>query len=492
MPSSAERFEPTWESLLTHQPPAWLMDAKFGLYAHWGPYSVPGFGNEWYGKRMYDTSNPVHDEHCRRFGDPSQFGYKDFIPMFTAEHYDPEAWADLYARSGARYGGLSLAHHDGFALWDSRVTRWCAANMGPKRDLYGPLAAALKQRDIKLVAPFHILRCFDWWLPGADGWGRGADAEKVARARAAGWDLFDPAFADFYWNHYTGKYEDFIERWRLELREVVDKYQPDLIWFDGGDFQDAKTAPYALDVLAHFLNAGAEGGRDVGVLNKFKATLEFNFPVHFGLWTFENGRSRPPVVPRPWVDDMRIGSGSWGYIEGQTYLSAGQILHGLIDRVSRGGGLLLSLSPKPDGTIPDGQAEALTGVGQWLGANGEAIYDTRPWVVPGEGPTTGFHGGAERGNLGWEFDTFTAEDIRYTQSADGETVYAIALGWPGKRLRLSLLGQIPGLLTRPIQSVALLGGGAATWKQRPDALCIELQDVQPPNDIAFAWRIDLA
>ncbi len=491
MSSTTAPFSPSWQSLSNHRPPEWLQDAKFGLYAHWGLYSVPGFGSEWYGKQMYDTTTNVYAKHREKFGDPAEFGYKDFIPMFTAEHYDPEAWADLYARSGAKYGGFSLAHHDGYALWDSKVNRWNTANMGPKRDLYAPFAAAIKQRGLKLVAPFHIVRCFDWWVPGSGGLSQGEDAQRVAEAEAAGWDIFDPQYADFYWNHHTSDYKDFIERWRLQLREVIDQFGPDLIWFDGGRFQDPAAAPYALDVLSHFLNVADTDGRDGAVLNKFKSDLEFNFPTDFGVWTFESGRSRPEIVAGPWVDDMRIGDKSWGWVEDQTYQTADQIVNSLIDRVSRNGGVLLSLSPKPDGTIPRGQIDALEGVGKWLAVHGEAIFNTRPWKVAGEGYITGLKRGNDSAHLAWRTDEMTGDEIRYTQSKDGTTLYAIALGWPGDRIRLSLLGPIAGLLDKPVRAVTRLGGGPAKFKARNDCLFIDLRGVEP-IDGPCAWRIELS
>ncbi|HUS91067.1 MAG TPA: alpha-L-fucosidase [Phycisphaerae bacterium] len=484
-------YRPAWESLLGHETPEWLLDAKFGLYAHWGLYAVPAFGNEWYAKRMYDPDSPVFAEHRRRFGPQSQFGYKDFVPQFTAERYDPDAWAELYARSGARIGGFSLVHHDSFGLWDSEVTRWCAGRMGPKRDLYGQLVEALRRRGLRTVAPFHLVRCFDWYLPGHVTFGKAQDDEHVRRGIEEGWDLFDPACADLYWNHYTGRFEDFIRFWRNCVVEVIDKYRPDLIWFDGGKFQQPETEPYALEVLAHFLNRAAGWGKGVQVLNKLPVSMQFNFPREFGTWTFEAGRDRPAVVGRPWLDDMRIGSGSWGYVEGQEYVPAGTIVRGLIDRVSRGGGLLVSLSPKADGTIPQGQVETLEGVGAWLGTCGEAIYGTRPWKVAGEGDVGKLitRGGA---HPHWTFENAGAEDIRYTQSKDGRCVYALTLGRPEGDVAFTLLGKAAGLLGGPVRSVRRLGGDAeAAWTWAENALIVRGEEL-PAGAPAFAWRMDLS
>lgn len=483
-------YRPSWDSLLAHETPEWLVDAKFGLYAHWGLYAVPAFGNEWYAKRMYDPDSPIFDEHRRRFGPQSQFGYKEFIPQFTAERYDPDAWADLYVRSGARYGGFSLVHHDGFGLWDSEVSRWCAGKMGPKRDLYGEFVAALRRRGLRTVAPFHLVRCFDWWLPGHSTFGDSAEDDRVRRGLDEGWDLFDPACADFYWNHHTGRFEDFIESWRDRVIEVIDQYAPDVIWFDGGKFQAPATEPYALAVLAHFLNRAAEQWREAEVLNKLPVSLQFNFPREFGMWTFESGRDRPGIVSRPWADDMRIGTGSWGYVEGQEYVPAAVIIRGLIDRVSRGGGLLVSLSPKADGTIPAGQVETLEGIGDWLGVCGEAIFDTRPWKVPGEGDvgkliTTG------RPHPHWTFENAGADDLRYTQSKEGRGLYAFTLGRPDGEVLFPLLGKAAGLLDGPVASVHRLGAAAeADWTQAENALVVRPADL-PTDCPACAWRVEL-
>jgi alpha-L-fucosidase len=480
MNSASNAYEPAWESLLQHKTPEWLLDAKFGIYAHWGLYAVPAFGNEWYAKRMYDAAGDVYEEHCRRFGDPAKFGYKDFIPQFTAERYDPGAWADLAVKSGARYAGFSLVHHDGFALWDSDVTRWNAGKMGPKRDLYGEFVTALRKHEMKIVAPFHLIRCFDWYLPGSP--------EAVEKGRQAGWDLFDPEYADFYWNRFTGKFEDFIRSWRDRVNEVTDKYNPDILWFDGGKFQEEGSAPYALDVLSHFLNTETPD-KPVEALNKLPTSMKFNFPREFGVWTFEDGRDRPVLTERPWIDDMKIGDPSWGYVEGQTYLSAKVILHGLIDRVSRGGGLLLSLSPKADGTIPQGQQDALLGVGKWLEANGEAVYATRPWKAHAEGGVDKLIARKPK-HPKWQFDNCGPEDIRYTQSKDGKTIYAIALGRPGKTLKLPLLGKVAGLLEGEPQSVRMIGVEAESkWTRDEDCLTIDLEGVEFPDDVACAWRI---
>jgi alpha-L-fucosidase len=457
--------------------------------------AVPAFGNEWYGKWMYDPDHDIHAEHERRFGPVAQFGYKEFIPRFTAEHYRPAEWAELFERAGAQYGGFSLAHHDGFGLWDSDVYGWNVGKMGPRRDLYGELVAELRKRDLRVVAPFHIIRGFNWFLPGWNQWDRTYNEAAVERGRSEGWDIFDPEYADFYWNQFTGRFEDFLALWKAKVVEVIDRYRPDLMWFDGGRFRDGGFESEALEVLCHYFNRSEEWKKRVAVLNKLPVSMQFNFPDDFGVWNYEAGRDRPPVVARPWNDDMRIGDPSWAYVEDQSYISGREILHGLIDRVSRGGSLMLSISPRADGVIPQAQVDALQTVGSWLRVNGEAIYRTRPWVVHAEGnPQNLIHHTGEHHR--WVFKGLDAKDRRYTRSANGEAVYAIALGWPADRVEFPALGSRPGHLGRPIRGVNLLGEdaapGTASWIQEQEALVIRTARSRTGSfEDAAVWKIAL-
>jgi alpha-L-fucosidase len=484
------KIEATWESLISYGTPEWMQDEKFGLYAHWGLYSIPGFGNEWYGKWMYDPSHEVHDFHVKTYGPPSQFGYKDFVRHFKAEKYDPAEWGDLFEDSGAGYGGFSLAHHDGFGLWHSDVYQWNAGQMGPHRDLYGELAVELKRRGLKLVAPFHIIRGYNWFLPGWNQFDQTYDVAAIERAKTANWDLVDRQYSDFYWNETTGAdFNVFLALWKDKVREVIDKYEPDLMWFDGGRFRDDNMEPHALEVLAHYLTRSRDWGKQVGVMNKLPVNLKFNFHENFGIWQYEEGRSRPELLDRPWNDDMRIGDKSWGWVEGQTYKPGKELLHGLIDRVARGGGLMLSLSPKADGSIPDGQKKPLRIVGDWLAINNEAIRGTRPWQVHAEGEVAKLKdttGKLEK----WKFTSCDGTDIRYTSSKDGKVIYAITLGWPGKKASFAALGTQAGNLDGRISSVELLGSDQPpNWNQAGPALEIDLSSKVAAAAPAYVWKI---
>ena len=477
-----KKYEPTWESLNQHPVPEWLLDAKFGIYAHWGVYSVPAYGSEWYAKLMYDKANNrnVYEHHRQTWGDPSEFGYKEFVPMFKAENFDPDEWADVIAKSGARYAGIAVVHHDGFLLWDSKISRWNAGNMGPKRDLYGDLVAALRKKGLKTIATFHHFRTFNWYVP--------ADKEE---AKSKGYDLFDPEYADLYWNEATGNLDDFIKEWKAKVAEVTDKYQPDVLWFDGGQFQTLGYEDDVRSILAHYYNKGLEWGKEVDVLNKLPGSRMFNFPIDFGVLTFEAGRDRPVLVERPWIDDLRIGNEAWGYVEGMTYPEVNVVIDGFVDRVSRNGGLLLSLSPMANGELPQGQKDVLLGIGEWLKINGEAIYGTRPWKIQAEGQLEKVKTMiGQRVHWKFDFDQCSAEDIRFTRK--GNDLYAIVLGWPEDgEVTIKSLGTGTRVSTGGIASLSLLGSDKELkWSRNIMGLTIRLPE-KPPCKYAYAFKVGL-
>jgi len=477
---------PTWESL-QHEPSEWMMDAKFGIYTHWGVYSVPAFETEWYAKRMYDEGSKVYKHHVKTYGDPKTFGYQKLIPMFKAEKWDPAEWAQLMKDSGAKYAGMAVVHHDGFLLWDSDLSKWNAKNMGPKRDCFGEYVQALRDQDIKTIATFHHIRTFNWYLPGVGGLGGAIKADLADTIKAKGWDLTDPQFKDLYWNELAGAtYEDFLAEWQGKVREVVDKYQPDVLWFDGGSFREGDSERLVLDLLGYYHQRAADWGKPIEVLNKLPVTGRFNFPREYGILTFEEGRDRLARVERPWIDDMKISDRAWCYVEGQKYKTANEIIDGLIDRVARGGGLLLNFSPRADGTVPQAQKQALLGVGQWLKANGEAIYATRSWKVVGEGDESRLR------SRQWKFGDCNGSDIRFTRSKDGRTLYALVLGWPKNgKLRITTLGRQTVIADKGIQKVTLLGQDALLpWSRDAIALHVTLPNTLDKNQPAYVLKIE--
>lgn len=482
-------YESTWESLKQHETPEWLLDAKFGIYAHWGLYSVPAFGNEWYGRRMYEKDSDIHKHHVATYGDPSEFGNKDFVPLFKAENYDPDEWADIIEASGARYAGFAVVHHDGYCLWDSEYTRWNSMDTGPDRDLYGELVRSLRKKEgMKVIATFHHIRTFNWYLPYKVKFFEPIDEELRQEYLSKDWDIFDPEYADLYWNQETGKEEDFIREWNNKVTEVIGKYQPDVIWFDGGQFQDSINELMVMDLLSHYYNKEAEWDKEVEILNKLPVSMKFNFPEGVGMKTFEEGRDREGIVHGSWVDDMKISHLSWGYVEGQTYKDPNVIIDGLIDRVSRGGGLVLSLCPKADGTINQEQKDVLAEIGDWLGVNGEAIYGTRMWKIQAEGDeekliTKGIH-------PKWEFDLCNADDVRFTKK--GNALYAIVLGVPEtEEIVIESLGTSTPISTKGMKEISLLGSDEKIkWERNNSSLIIQTPS-HIPSEYALAFKIEL-
>ena len=484
-----EPFEPTWESLCRHEVPEWLLDAKFGIYTHWGVYSVPAYQTEWYPKRMYDERSDVHKHHVETYGDPKQFGYRKFVPLFKAEKYDPTEWARLMKATGAKYAGMAVVHHDGFLLWDSEVNRWNAGNMGPKRDCYGDYVKALRAEGLKTIATFHHIRTFNWYLPAVGGFGGRIDPQKAEAIRGKGWDLTDPHYKDLYWNVLAGcKYEDFLSEWQAKVREVIDKYEPDVLWFDGGLFRDEPASEkIALNLLAYYHNRALRWGKPVEVLNKLPTRGIFNFPRDYGVLTFEEGRDRLARVDRPWIDDMKISYKGWCYVQGQTYKTANEVIDGLIDRVARGGGLLFNFSPRADGSVPAEQKKTMLEMGRWLQTNGEAIYATRPWKIVGEGDETKLRGRQ------WKFINCDASDVRFTRSKDGSTLYAIALGYPkGGKLRISTLSNQTKIADGGIKSVTLIDGKRPVqWRRDGIGLFLKMPDGVDEDGLAYTFRIEV-
>jgi alpha-L-fucosidase len=469
-------FRPDWESLQNYKVPDWYMDAKFGIFIHWGVYSVPAFGSEWYPRMMYTEGSDEYKHHIATYGAQDKFGYKDFIPLFKAEKYDPVTWARLFKDAGARYVVPVFEHHDGFAMYDCGLSDWTAIKMGPYRDLWGDLAKAVRAEGLHLGASSHRVE-HNFFL----GVGRTIPS-----------DVNDPQYAAFYgpahrWleasqhtpldNDFTFVSRAWTNDWLARSAEIVQKYHPDIMYFDWWIGQ-----PSVREDLTRFAsfyyNESLKSGGPVGVIN-YK---DFAMQEHSAVLDVERGQLAG-IRPLYWQTDTSISNKSWGYIQNDTFKSPEFVVHQLIDIVSKNGNLLLNIGPRSDGTIPEEVQRVLRDVGAWLKINGDAIYGTRAWKIYGEGPTKVTEGAFH------DTDTqpYTAEDFRFTKK--GDVLYAIELGWPSHREAvIHSLGS--GATDHPrIAAVALLGSDAKlAFDQRDDGLHIHLPE-QNPGRYAYSFRI---
>ncbi|MGC8638821.1 MAG: alpha-L-fucosidase [Isosphaeraceae bacterium] len=459
-------YRPAWESLKAHQDPEWFRDAKFGIYTHWGPVTVgcedcPS-GGQWYGHEMYDRESSVFAYHKNRFGDQTRVGYKDIIPLFRAQKFNAEAWADLFARSGARFAGPVAVHHDNFAMWDSAVTPWNAVKMGPHRDVVGELAKAIKGHGLKFLTTFHHGFAWRYFEP------------------AFAFDGALPRFAQLYTQaHKPGAPPSrrFLETWLAMVNEVVSKYQPDMIWFDF-ELRAVITPEYQQRMFADYYNWAAANHRESAVAHKFAEIQQYT-----GILDFERGRE-DRLVPYPWLTDTALAD--WFNNKATPYRSLDSIIQILVDIVSKNGCMLLDVSPTAEGAIPDQARQILLGMGDWLKTSGEAVYATRPWVVHGEGPTKG-----KRGGFSEQHDrSFTARDIRFTRNKSNTVLYATVLGWPGDGATLSIATlNSRAFDARAIASISLLGvKDQLIWTQDARALKV-VMPAKPPGAAAYALRL---
>ena len=472
---SPPRFEANWESLKQYTIPGWYMDGKFGIFIHWGLYAVPAFGNEWYPRNMYVQGTPEFEHHVKTYGPQSQFGYKDFIPMFRAEKYDPAQWAELFRAAGAKFVVPVAEHHDGFAMYDCSSSAWTAAKMGPKRDLVGDLAAAVRAAGMVFGLSSH--RAEHWFFMNG---GRTFDS-----------DVQDPACADFYGPASPSEpmggldarpYPDeaYLEDWLRRTCELVDKYRPQLVWFDWWIGHEA-FKPYLQRFAAYYYNRAGEWGQGVAINYKYVA-----YPEGTAVLDIERGQLKD-IRPLFWQTDTSVSRNSWGYVAQQDYRTPESLVHDLVDIVSKNGALLLNVGPRPDGTIPEPEQELLLSVGRWLAANGEAIYGTRPWKIYGEGPTEVPEGAFSDTKRA----AFTARDVRFT--TQGDVLYATLLGWPEDGMaRMQALSSHLPLYTGTIGRVSLLGAeGPLAWARDAEALKVTLP-AQKPGELAYVLKIEKA
>ena len=466
-------FQPDWDSLKHYQIPDWYQDAKFGIFIHWGLYSVPAFDNEWYPRNMYLQGGKDFDHHVTTYGPQSKFGYKDFIPEFKAASFDPRAWAALFSKAGAKYVIPVAEHHDGFAMYNSDLNDWSAARMGPKRDVVGELATAVRAAGMHFGASSHRAEHY-FFMNG----GREFDS-----------DVRDPKYASFYGPAHAGVTDKnhqewaahpdsaYLDDWLARTTEIVTKYHPEVVWFDWW-INTKEFEPYLKRFAAFYYNDAAKNHYTAAINYKFKA-----YPDGAAVLDIERGlldSSRDLL----WQTDTSVSVKSWGYIEGDTFRSPESLIQQLVDIVSKNGCLLLNVGPKPDGTIPEEAQRLLLDMGRWLNRNGEAIYGTRAWTVSGEGPTK-VRGGSFHDT---ETTGYSAQDIRFTTKAGA--VYAIALGWPegGELTIKSMADGAPNVKLAP-NHVHLLGSDAEIrWRRDKSGLHLTVP-AGKSGEYAYVFKI---
>lgn len=504
------KFAPTWESLSQYETPEWFRNAKFGIWAHWGPQCQPEAG-DWYGRGMYEEGGNAYKKHIEKYGHPSEFGFKDVINEWKAENWNPDKLVALYKRVGARYFFAMGNHHDNMDLWDSKYQRWNSVNMGPKRDILAEWEKAARKYGLPFGVSIHSSHAWTWYetAQGADKTGPYAgisyDARVVTKEDGKGkwWEGYDPqelyvqhhslsghAWSVWDWPEGTSKppqwyFDNFFNR----TVDMIDHYNPDLVYFDDSVLPFYPIDNTGLDVVAHFYNSNMKRNNNRLEAVVFGKKLNDDHKKAL-VWDVEKG------VPgecqeKPWQTCTCLGN--WHYdrscYDDNWYKSAKTVVHMLVDIVSKNGNMLLSVPIKGDGTIDDKEEKILEDIAAWMDINKEGIFDTRPWEVYGEGPSTeqaapldgaGFNEGKNA--------PYTPADIRFVKK--GNTLYAHVLAWPDdNKVVIKSLAAGNSLYNGKIKKVELLGAGKVSHRRTSAGLEVNLPRGKRPNDISFVLKI---
>ncbi len=491
-------YKPTWDSLLQYEAPEWYRDAKFGIWAHWSPQCVAEDG-DWYARNMYVEDNPQYKFQMEHYGPPSRFGYKDLCAQWTLLNWDPDALIQRYKDAGARFFVALANHHDGFDAWASKHQPWNSTSIGPHCDVVGRWAAAARKQGLRFGVTVHQARNW-WWFQtshGADKSGPLAGVPYDGRMIAGEggeqwWQGFDPQRL-YGVKHPFNALPDasYVKNFYDRTRDLIDQHDPDLLYFDnsllplGWGGMNAGAYFYNHNLMTH-------GGKMEAVLNVKEVPTRLAKAV---VADYERGLTGA-IMPYAWQSETCIGE--WHYQralyekpgEYGGYLSPPDVIHWLIDTVSKNGTFILNIPGKPDGTIDSKEIAVLDQITAWMKINGEAIYSTRPWKVYGEGPTT-VESGSFKGN---SISKLGPKDIRFTRSKANTAVYAIFLGWPEGRAAIASLGSASNAQPGKIEHVALLGTDEPVrWKQTRETLEVTLP-VQPGRASAYgaALKVSLA
>ena len=475
------KYKADWHSLSHHKVPQWFTRDKLGIFIHWGVYSVPGFGNEWYSRSMYDKNVREFEHHRKTYGNQNVFGYKDFIPMFKAEKFNADEWVDLFKKSGAKYVVPVAEHHDGFAMYETEFNRWNAKEMGPGVDVVNEIKKSCEAAGLTFCASTHRAEHYFFMNPG----------------RLCESDVNDERYADFYGpavlsdafmpevmgastadTYAEGASEEWLNDWLVRTCELIDKYEPQIVYFDWW-IHNHSFKPYLKKLAAYYYNRAEEWGKEVTINYKHEA-----FPPTVATFDVERG-ALTDISPVPWQTDTAIGKDSWGYRFDNNYKSSRQIICDLIDIVSKNGNLLLNIGPKADGTITKEETAVLLDLGKWLQVNGEGIYGTTYWKTFGEGTVNAEEGFFKDGNE----KAFTSKDFRFTFK--NGYLYAFQMR-PDKNS-----AEICTLRKKEshdflVENVELLGYGKVDFERNEKALSIRIPTNSIKSDLPVCFKIDIS
>jgi alpha-L-fucosidase len=474
----AQKFEPTLESFKQYKYPDWFRDAKFGIWSHWGPQAVPRQG-DWYAKKMYEEGGADYKYHVEHYGHPSKFGYKDIIPLWKAERWDPQQLMGLFKKVGAKYFVSMGTHHDNFFLWDSKIHKWNAVNMGPKKDVLGLWQQAAKKEGLRFGVSEHLGASYTWFQTSRR-------SDKNGPLAGVPYDGTNPEYVDLY--HPATAPEDKAwltkdpenhKNWLASITELIDNYKPDLIYSDS----ELPFGEVGRTMLSYYYNQNiAKNG------GKLDAVYTCKLLKSEGRWVQDLERgANDSISPYPWQTDTSIGD--WYYRTGQKYMTGVEVIQMLVDIVSKNGNLLLNVVQTPEGDLEPDVLNILDVIGKWTPINGEGIYGTRPWKIYGEGPST--QKKQEKGRFGGLKDVrpYESTDIRFTSK--GNTLFAFCMGQPTTDVRILTLGKDSKISSQKVKSVKILGSTEKlSWKQEADALVIT-KPTKLPDWQVVTFKIEL-
>jgi alpha-L-fucosidase len=483
-------FQPTRASLRAYKVPEWFRNAKFGIWAHWGPQSAVEAG-DWYARNMYIEGQGQYKHHIEHYGHPSKFGFKDTLPLWKAEKFDADYLLGLYKKAGARYFMTMGVHHDNFDLWNSKFNKWNSVNMGPRKDIVGMFGKAARKHGLKFGISDHLWITYKWFSTS-----KGAD--KDGPLKGVRYDGADPRFVDYYgeceevFNRLDWTENGIPNKWRKHwfdrIKDLVDKYEPDLLYCDGHmPFEE-----YGLNMLAHLYNKSA--AKNNGVTQAVYTSKRPADTGENGICVFDVERGVVETVwPYPWQTDTCIGD--WHYNKARVgkYKSSKTVIDLLVDIVSRNGNLMLNFPLPASGMLDADELTILDDITKWMAINSEGIYDTRPWKIFGEGPQSAITKNEKEVNSAQQFNEanrkeFTYEDIRFTTK--GKTLYAFFMGWPSNgSVVIRPLGLNSPQKTGNIQRIELLGAGRVEFKRDEQSLTVALPE-QHKGKHAFVLKLE--